>query len=251
MKSPLLLLSCSLPGLLGAAPFQNLGFDELNFPDFFPAPIPGPPFDGAPEKWVTPGWNVPNGVGYNYPQRFEGYSSILDASYVNTTQPANPNKLPVVGSFSLGIWPSSSPETFTGLPPKFVLRQTGDIPAEAQSLRFLYHGNDLTVSVGGASALVHFLEDRPSGNPDVPLFHYFAVDVGLWAGKTAELKFEFRSFGNYPDHDGGSIPGWPDATMHVLDDLSFSPFPAIPEPFSWALFGFGAVALFCMSQRKS
>lgn len=245
MKPSILLLACTLPGLLAAAPFQNLGFDELNFPDFFPAPIPGPPFESAAGAWMVPGWAGPFSVGYNYTKPFEGETSLLD-----NTQPANPNKLPVVGTFSLGIWPSSSPETFTGLPPKFVLRQTGDIPPDAQSLRFLYHGKDLTVSVGGAPVLVHFLEDRPTGDPALPLFHYFAVDVGLWAGKSAELKFEFRSFGNYPDRDGGSILGWPDATMHVLDDLSFSPRPAVPEPQSLAVLGLGAAAVFYFARRK-
>src|SRR5207344_2131729 len=105
------------------------------------------------------------------------------------------------------------------------------------------------VFVGGVLAPVHFLEGRPSGNPDVPAFNYYAVDVSALAGQTAELRFEFRSFGNYPDQDGPQIPGWPDAKMHVLDDLSFSPLPAVPEPATWALLGVGLSALSWWTRR--
>ena len=194
---------------------------------------------------MVPGWSGPFAVGYNYTEPFEGRNSLLDVSYVNTWQPANPAHAPVVGNFSLGIWPQSGIAA-----PSFFLAQTGDIPADAQSLRFLYHGNDLHVYLGGSSAPVHFLEDRASGDPDVPLFHYYAVDVSSYAGQTALLQFEFRSFGNYPGREG-TVPGGVDALMHVIDDISFSPSPAVPEPSTWALFGFGVVALFCVGQRKS
>jgi hypothetical protein len=106
------------------------------------------------------------------------------------------------------------------------------------------------VVVGGVAAPVHFLESRPSGNPDIPAFNYDAVDVSSLAGQTAELRFEFRSFGSYPDQDGPWIPGWPDAKMHVLDDVSFSPLPAVPEPSTWALLGVGLRALYGCSRRR-
>lgn len=246
MKSSLLLLACSLPGLLAAAPFQNFGFDSPEIPGGIGLAIPGPTFEGAPEVWMVPGWDVPNGVGYNHTQPFRNLSSILDSSYVNNAQPANSAKVPVVGTYSLGIWPHAGIAA-----PSFFLAQTGDIPSDAQSLRFLYHGNDLHVSVAGSPAPVHFLEDRPSGDPDVPLFHYYAVDVSAYAGQTAPLQFEFRSFGNFPGQDEGQVPGWPDAKMHVIDDISFSPLPAVPEPETWALFGVGVVAVFCVGRRKT
>ncbi len=245
MKASFLLLAYSLPGLLVAAPIQNVGFDDLGFPEGFPIPIPGDPLRSVTEEWMVPGWDVPNGVGYNYTQIFGEYSSLLDTSYRNTTQPANPVKVPVVGQFSLGIWPAA-----LGGDLPFVLKQTGDIPAEAQSLRFLYAGpGDFKVYVGGAERLVHFTESLPSGDPEVGSLDYYVVDVGLFAGQTTELRFEFRSFGN-PPIDGPPIPGLPDAKFHVLDDLSFSPLPAVPEPQTWALLGLGAAAVFCIGQRK-
>ena len=90
---------------------------------------------------------------------------------------------------------------------------------------------------------MHFTESVASSDPEVGSLDYYGVDVGLFAGKSAELRFEFFSFGNYPGQPGGPVPGWPDAKFHVLDDISFSPLPAVPEPATWALLGFGLGAL--------
>ncbi len=237
----------------GAGEFRNLGFDELEIPAGFPIQIPGVPLDSAPGEWITPGWSArpQSAVGYNYTQPFGGRSSLLDSGFRNITQPANPTKVPVVGLFSLGIWPSSARIDFNNNTEPFVLKQTCDIPAETQSLRFLYAGpGDFKVYVGGAERLVHFTESRPSGDPEIRSLDYFVLDVGLFAGQTAELRFEFFSFGNYPGQDGGPIPGRPDAKFHVLDDLSFSPLPAVPEPATWALLTAGLAAAFAGSRRR-
>ncbi len=98
--------------------------------------------------------------------------------------------------------------------------------------------------------MVHFTESLPSGDPEVGSLDYYVVDVGLFAGQATELRFEFRSFGN-PPIDGPPIPGLPDAKFHVLDDLSFSPLPAVPEPKTWALLGVGLGALFWRGCRRS
>lgn len=188
-------------------------------------------------------------VGYNVTQPFADVSSLVDSNFRDTHFGANA-KAPVVGNFALAVWPASSPISPDGATIPFTLKQTGDIPAEAQSLRFLYHGNSLKVSVGGVERVVHFAESRPSGDAEIGDLHYFAVDVGLWAGQTAELKFEFFSSG-YDDF--GEIPRRPfepNAKFHVLDDLSFSPLPAVPEPHSWSLFGTGLAALLWFSKRK-
>ncbi len=232
-----------LTDLVGAAPFQNLSFDEPEFPDFIPNPIPGPPLSSAPPQWLTPGWSIPV-IGYNFTQPFQNVASLLDSDFRDTHFGRN-SQAPVVGKFSLGIWAANTP----GSSP-FSVSQTGDIPGNALSLRFLYHGSDLKVYAGGSLVPILFLEDRPSSNPDAPLFHYYAVDVSGLAGQTAELRFEFRSRG-YDDFGfPPRLPGQPDARSHVLDDLSFSPLPAVPEPETWALLGVGALAL-CWRRRQS
>ena len=215
----------------GAGEFRNLGFEDGERP------------------FLLPGWTTVQPVGLNVTRPFRDSSSILDSSYRNTTQPVSPAKVPVVGTYSLGIWPYSG-SRFREFP--FVLKQTGEIPSDAQSLRFLYAGpGDFKVYVGGAERLVHFTESRASGDPEIPSHDYFVVDVGLFAGQNAELRFEFFSFGNYPGEDGGPIPGRPDAKFHVLDDLSFSPLPAVPEPATWVLAVVGCAALVRAGRRRS
>ena len=242
-------LSLTVAANLNAAPFKNMSFDSPEFPPEFPSPIPGRPFAGGIADWMLPGWKNPTAVGYNVSQPFADVSSLVDSAFRDTHFGANA-KVPVVGDLALAIWPASSPISPDGATSPFILRQTGDIPVEAQSLRFLYHGNSLKVSVGGVERVVHFAENRPSGDPEIGDLHYFAVDVGLWAGQTAELKFEFYSRG-YDDF--GEIPRRPfepNAQMHVLDDLSFSPLPAVPEPQTWALLSTGMVTLLWFSRRK-
>lgn len=251
MKLPLIAASMLPLSSLGAS-FNNLGFDNPEYPVGVPNPIPHTTFSHDVGEWVRPGWtsSPQSAVGFNYTQAFEGWSSLLDVNYRNTTQPANPTKVPVVDNYALGIWPPSRPGG-DGVTPGFVLKQTGDIPAAAQSLRFLYAGSgDFKVFVGGAERLVHFTESVASSDPEVGAVDYYVVDVGLFAGQTAELRFEFFSFGNYPGDPSGSVPGRPDAKFHVLDDLSFSPLPAVPEPQTWALLGTGMVTLLWFSRRK-
>ena len=107
--------------------------------------------------------------------------------------------------------------------------------------------------VGGSLEPVNFIGTRPTDNPAAPTAPYFAVDVSPFAGKSAELRFEFRSFG-YDDFSGAPyIIGTPLAKSHVLDDLKFSALPAsVPEPGTYALFalGFAALAVHLRRQRR-
>ncbi len=180
---------------------------------------------------------------------FGGESSILDVNFRDTHFGLNA-PAPVVGSFALGVWPAP----VLGIP--FILAQTGDIPAEAQSLQFLYRYegilqlSGLKVLIGGAPAPMNFIGTRSTDNPAAPTAPYYAVDVSPFAGKTAEIKFEFSSFG-YDDFSGAPRQQFePNAQSHVLDDLKFSALPAsVPEPGTYALFALGFAALACHLRR--
>ncbi len=241
----LLMVVATLAGnsaLLGAE-LINLGFDNPEFPPEIPPRIPGPPFESSFGEWVRPGWSSrpQSAVGYNYSQQFSGYASIVDSEFRDQHFGSNV-RVPVVGEFSLMVWPLSRPVTGGVLEP-YRLTQSGQIPSDAESLRFLYQGNDLRVYVGGIERAMHALPEILTGDPEVPLFQYFAIDVSPFAGQTVELKFEFRSFGYDDLGPFPKIPGEPNAQSHVLDDISFSPLPAVPEPSTWALLGLGAAAL--------
>ena len=240
-----------------AAAFINLGFDTPAFPDWVPPRIPGSPFASSPGEWVRPGWNTgpqnQSAVGYNYSQRFSGWASLLDRDFRDSHFGSNA-RVPVVGNYSLGIWPLSLTVT-GGVYDPYVLWQTGDIPADARSLQFLHqgplnHGDDLQVFVGGELRSLVALPDVPTGDPEIPLFRYLAVDVSPFAGQTVELRFEFRSRGYDDFGDFPRLPGQPNAQSHILDDLSFSPLPAVPEPATWALLGLGAAALGWALRRR-
>ncbi len=200
---------------------------------------------------MTPGWTSPQPVGWNQSQLFGGLASILDVTFRDTHFGLNA-PAPVVGKFALGVWPAP----VLGIP--FILKQTGDIPAEAQSLQFLYRYegflqiSGLKVFIGGVQEPMNFIGTRPTDNPAVPTVPYYAVDVSPFAGKTAEIKFEFSSFG-YDDFFGAPRQQFePNAQSHVLDDLTFSALPAsVPEPGTYALFalGFAALAVHLRRQR--
>jgi hypothetical protein len=231
-----------------AGAFVNLGFDETAVPPDFPIQIPGPTISFLLGDWVRPGWQSrpQTSVGYNYPQNFAGWASIVDRDFRDTHFGLN-TPAPVVGNFSLAVWPLSIPDGSGEYEP-YKLTQTGDVPGDAQSLRFLYHGHDLKVFLGGDERTLQPLPDVISGDPGVPLYHYFAVDVSPYAGQTVELRFEFRSQG-FDDFSGSPrLPGQPDAQSHILDDLSFSPLPAVPEPATWALLGLGTAALWSVTR---
>lgn len=240
-----LLMGFTLSGLsaLGGE-FINLGFDQINWPNSSP-PIPGPPIDFTFGNWIRPGWNSTpqSAVGYNYTQHFWNMASIVDRDYRNTQYGQNISA-PVVGRFSLVVWPFSRPVNSPNVYMPYTLTQTGEVPLGSQSLRFLYHGNDLKVFLGGDERTLYSLPDVISGDPQIPLYHYFAVDVSPYAGRTVELRFDFYSRGY--DEDWGEYPplypGEPHPQNHVLDDLSFSPL-AVPEPSTWALLGLGSAAL--------
>jgi hypothetical protein len=111
------------------------------------------------------------------------------------------------------------------------IKQTGLVPADAQSIRFSGIAgfplpSRFTVSLDGQNLPWATLEQ----NGSVGLF---AADVSAFAGRVAELRFS-------------SAPDQP----FFLDAISFSPV-AVPEPSSWALMGAGLLCLAAFIRKRA
>lgn len=96
------------------------------------------------------------------------------------------------------------------------IAQVGQVPPTARSLVFYTYNVNIQVSFGGQVLTTYAL--GPSDTS--PVYQKIGVDVGSFAGQTAELRFTAL-------HSGGN-----------LDYIRFSTQP-IPEPGSAALVGLG------------
>lgn len=117
------------------------------------------------------------------------------------------------------------------------LYQVGDISSDARSLTFdAFVGlGSLDVSLGGSLAPVIDLGIGPSS------FHHYGIDVTVWAGKQAELRFTINPVTSTLAF--GTVD---------LDNIRFSPdaLVTVPEPSVWALFGVGGLALVWAARRQ-
>ena len=115
------------------------------------------------------------------------------------------------------------------------LFQTGLVPSDARSLRFLgttpaglFQGT-LSVSLGGVPLSLIVLQDFVTNA-------LYAVDITSFAAQNAELRFT-DTVG-----PGGS-------SDFFLDAITFSPI-AVPEPGTWALLGLGSTFFWCAARRR-
>ena len=205
--------------------FVNLGFDE----GFTSTAVINAGLDKATR--LVPGWDVssPWLVGYNLPRSYANFCSILDKPRFGLPP------FPVVGRFSMGIFCSNGASPGES-PAPFVLQQSGDVPPDAEVMRFLYVGADVRVFMNDQQLSVFLDCNRPSTDPLVPTYPYFASDVRSFAGQAVDLRFEFR------------LSPRGETKMQVIDDITFG---VVPEPSTLALLAVGAGGSWWLSRRHS
>jgi hypothetical protein len=210
--SCLLLLTVATSGL-SAAPFRNLGFEEVN--PVYTSTFTDNGGDGVGFTMnLMPGWAIANVdgtqmgvVGINARANFGGITLF-------TSETELPNVNPIEGKYGLWLAYSSLDEHYT-------LSQEGDVPADAGALSFAIFNS------------LNTYELRMNGNP-IPLREdgtgQLYGDVSAFAGSHVTLELEtYQPSGPFPGPSGS----------HLLDDIQFV---AIPEPSTWVLL-IGGIAL--------
>jgi len=200
-------------------PFQNLGFDEattnnVSFNPQIPGTGIGPIAELLPGGDLFSGTLQFGGLGYNQITAGLNYASVYDTNsqYVH---------YPVEGRYSLGIVPGF--DFNSGALIRYTLSQTGEVPLDATSIRFVNYGSRFEVRVNGSSVpLVYY----SMGQSSPVVFG----DISAYSGQEVELQFTTVFAGRY--------------LINVIDSVSFT----IPEPTTWLLFGLGGLGL--LARRK-
>ena len=213
-----------------SASFQNLNFDNANTNNL--VDVSGRGDYAGPTSELLPNWQVTvSGIdatltGFNLTAPGSGYHTIVSPSYANRS--------PVIGLYSFVMAPFYDVRG-TFIP--YSLAQTGDVPADAKSIRFLSYWAPLQLEVNGSLAPVAYTQrlSEPAWNGNIPVFDAVA-DISPYAGQTVELKFTTLLTPNYPGANG-------------LDEIFFSDV-AIPEPSTLALLLLGALVLAARLRRR-
>ena len=203
-------------------------FVNLNFEQAVIVTDPSVPYypsgvyaSSALPGWTTIGFLSPNYILYN--DLSLGAPSITLCGTNSTYSPSA-----LKGQFSLDLYGGSvNPSAGASI------SQTGLVPANAVSLRFIAQGipqpagGPLVVALGGQSIPYSAISTGPN-------YTEYGGDISAFAGQIAQLTFTApQGLNNY----------W------ELDNIQFSSSP-VPEPRVWSLFGLGIVLVGWRVQRS-
>jgi hypothetical protein len=183
-----------------AAPFQNLGFDDANTNNLSLVGIVPDPIHGyltlgygTPQE-ILPHWTLLDG-----PMAFNGLYNVnlglvFGGSYASIYAPSNlfrihpPTRLPVVGQYSFAMFPYFDVVNSQLIFRPMSLFQVGDVPTDAQTLRFLSFGREVAVYANDTELPILYFYGPPTPNPNARLANVIA-DISGFAGQTVELRF--------------------------------------------------------------
>ena len=203
------------------------GFVNLNFEQAVIVTDPSVPYypygvyaSNALPGWTTLGFLSPTYILYN--DISLGATSI---TLCGTNSPYSPSSLD--GRFSIDLYggvegPASGAS----------ISQTGLVPANAVSIRFIAQGvalpagGQLLVLLGGQNISCSAISTGPN-------YTVYGGDISGFAGQIEQLTF------NTPQ---GNNNYW------ELDDIQFSSSP-VPEPSVWSLFGI-SIFMFCWLKKR-
>jgi hypothetical protein len=206
-----------------AGPFVNLGFDEArtNNMRWFTA-TEG---EGAASE-LLPGWQLlgvfPLGQVIETNIHLNANVSFFESSLIDR-QFGGIDRYPVEGIYSFVTYPTIGLRTD-------ILSQSGEIPADALSIRFKVFGDPWRLEINGVDTPVYgYVPGLPS-DQSVEV----SADVSAYAGQEVELSWITQ--------DG---PGF----HHGLDSIRFSP-EAVPEPGALPLLLAGGALGWAVRRRR-
>jgi hypothetical protein len=230
-----------LASLCGSLPvagqsFQNMGFESATL-------VPVSASEPYIIQWnpAMPGWSGWVGEVQVTSLRYNAECLTVCTSLGIIDQPGYSWGAPLVGRYSAII--SAGP--YLGGPYQASIAQTGLIPSNAQSVRFLglFGGSSqiipsadqLIVSVGGQSLPVYSFAGSD--------YRTFAADVSAFAGQTAELRLTVAT--------EPAIGGQQGRGSHLMLDFVFFSAVPVPEPTVGILLLVGVCILGGWKVRKT
>jgi hypothetical protein len=224
MKRQAILFLLAASSSLAQGTFQNLNFESArNIPTFDPS---GHPWTMSAAD-ALPGWscylgtNNTAGVWYNDIAIGSAVIGIQSGTspYVPAGLLGDEYCLSLQGGLVYASFPSVHYQGVSSI------AQTGQLPADARSIRFKTSGFLVSLSFAGVDIPLAVLTSQTN-------YSVLGGDISQFAGQMGELRFKSSAYAFPPSY---------------LDDIEFSPVP-IPEPSPLTLFAFGSVLLIWRSR---